>query len=114
MPLSSVALKTSHQWLEADGVEVPKLDTLTMSLPEDSLCYSRKTLQLAFARSMVLMNHLHEQMERYGLTKTYDVNRQDLIQYVHSNSFDFQFDYSVNELTAGSEKAASMNDLERQ
>lgn len=114
MPLSSVALKTSHQWLEADGVEVPKLDTLTMSLPEDSLCYSRKTLQLAFARSMVLMNHLHEQMERYGLTKTYDVNRQDLIQYVHSNSFDFQFDYSVNELTAVSEKAASMNDLERQ
>lgn len=114
MPLSSVALKTSHQWLEAEGVEVPKVDDLSMSLPKDSLCYSRKTLQTAFARSMVLMNHLQEQMEQYGLLAVYDVNREDLIQYVQSNSFDFQFDYSVKELTAASQEAANMDGLEQQ
>lgn len=114
MPLSSVALKTSHQWLEADGVEVPNVKELSMSLPEDSLCYSRKTLQTAFARSMVLMNHLQEQMEQYGLLQTYDVNREDLIQYVQSNSFDFQFAYSVRELTTASQEAANMDGLEQQ
>lgn len=114
MPLSSVALKTSHQWLEADGVEVPKVDAIAMSLSQDTLCYSHKTLQMAFARSMVLMNHLQEQMEQYGLLETYDVNREGLIQYVQSNSFDFQFAYSVKELSAISQEAANMDGLEQQ
>ena len=99
LPLSSVALKTSNQWLKEDGVEVPNLSDVLMHLPEDDFPYSRKVLETAFARSMVLMNHLHEEVEKQGLSAVYGTNRSDLMLYTQSNSFNYQFDYSVHELT---------------
>lgn len=99
LPLSSVALKASNQWLKEDGVEVPNLSDVLMHLPEDDFPYSRKVLETAFARSMVLMNHLHEEAEKQGLCSIYGTNRSDLMLYTQSNSFNYQFDYSVHELT---------------
>lgn len=109
LPLSSVALKTSNQWLEDDGVKVPDLSTVEMHLPKERFPYARKTLEMAFARSMVMMNHLQEEIEKHGLDTVYGANRDNLIQYCQSNSFDFQFDQSVGELT---ETASLAGDLD--
>lgn len=114
MPLSSVALKTSNQWLAKEDVEVPDLSQTQMNLPSDDLSYSRKVLETAFARSMVLMNHLHEEIEKHGLDRAYGTSREDLIQYVQSNSFQFQFDHSVNELTQAAKDATLMDNMENQ
>lgn len=114
LPLSSVALKTSNQWLKEDGVSVPDTSETQMHLPEDDFPLSRKVLELAFARSMVLMNHLQEEIEKHGLTDTYGTNREDLIQYCQSNSFNYQFHYSVNELTETAMASAKADSLENQ
>lgn len=103
LPLSSVALKTSHQWLQEDGVIVPDISSVDMHLPKAPFSYSRKVLETAFARNMVMMNHLQEEIEKYGLDEIYGSNRDELIQYCQSNSFDFQFDKSVSELSSVAE-----------
>lgn len=109
IPLSSVALKTSSQWLKEDGVDVPDISEVPMHLPSDDFPHSRKVLETAFARSMVLMNHLQEEIEKHGLDKAYGANREDLIRYCQSNSFDYQFKRSVHELTDVAERAAKMD-----
>lgn len=109
LPLSSVALKTSNQWLEDDGVRVPDISNVEMHLPKDRFPYARKTLEIAFARSMVMMNHLQEEIEKHGLDTVYGANRDNLIQYCQSNSFDFQFNQSIGELT---ETASLAGDLD--
>lgn len=114
MPLSSVALKTSNQWLAKEDVKVPDLSQVQMNLPSDELSFSRKVLETAFARSMVLMNHLQEEIEKHGLDRAYGASREDLIQYVQSNSFQFQFDHSVNELTQAAKEASLMDNMENQ
>ena len=108
LPLSSVALKTSNQWLSDDNVKVPDLSDCDMNLPPDDIPLSRSVLKTAFARSMVMMNHLHEEIERHGLDKTYEVNRSDLITYCQTKQFDFQFDRSVNELSTIAEESAGL------
>ena len=108
LPLSSVALKASCQWLNEDGVRVPDISQVPMHLPDEKLSGSRRVLEAAFARSMVLMNHLQNEIEKHGLDKVYGVNRGNLIQYCQSNAFDFQFDHSVRELTEVSQQARGM------
>lgn len=114
LPFSSIALKTSNEWLFRDGVDVPDLSSVQMNLPEEEFPYSRKVLEEAFARSMVLMNHLYEELEKHGLDRAYGANREDLIQYVQSDSFNFQFDHSVRELTETAKQAAMMDSMENQ
>lgn len=112
LPLSSVALKTSSQILAQEDIQVPDLSETRMNLPQEDIPFSRRVLKTAFARSMVLMNHLHEEIEKYGLDRAYGTNREDLIQYVTSNSFDFAFEHSVNELTEAAKDAVQMNTVE--
>lgn len=114
MPLSSVALKASNQWLKEEGVNVPDISETQMHLPEDEFPFSRKILEMAFARSMVLMNHLQEEIEKYGLADTYGTNREDLIQYCQSNCFNYQFSHSVHELTETAMKASNLDNLANQ
>lgn len=114
MPLSSVALKTSSQWLREDGVTPPETGNVPMNLPSEDFPHSRKVLETAFARSMVLMNHLQEEIKKHGLDAAYGTNREDLIQYCQSNSFNYQFRHSVNELTEVAERAADMDGALRQ
>lgn len=114
LPMSSVALKTSAQWLSEDGVKVPDLSGVPMHLPSDKFPYSRRVLETAFARSMVMMNHLQEEIEKHGLDSVYGANRDDLIRYCESNAFDFQFKKSVNELTEIAEKADGMDSAANQ
>lgn len=114
LPLSSVALKASSQWLKEDGVDVPDISKVPMHLPSDDFPHSRKVLEMAFARSMVLMNHLQEEIEKHGLDKTYGANREDLIRYCQSNSFNYQFKHSVHELTEAAERAADMDSVVNQ
>ena len=114
LPLSSVALKASNQWLSEEGVEVPDISATCMHLPDRPFSYSRKQLETAFARSMVLMNHLQNEIEKHGLADIYGANRSDLIQYCQSNSFCFQFDHSVTELTEAAICASGMDNLSNQ
>lgn len=114
MPLSSVALRSAHELLEKEDVSLPDLSGTDMHLPQRKLSMSVKTLQLAFARSMVLMNHLQEEIEKYGLDTIYETNRDDLIQYCGSRSFNYQFDYSVRELSHVADQSTNMNDFSNQ
>lgn len=111
LPLSSVALKASNQWLQEDGVNVPDISTVQMHLPDEAFPHSRKILQMAFARNMVMMNHLQEEIEKHGLDKVYGANRDQLLQYCQSNAFDFQFDRSVGDLTETAAQAVTKEPL---
>lgn len=114
LPLSSVALKTSSQMLSDEGVRTPDTEGIPMNLPSYEIPYSRKVLETAFTRSMVLMNHLHEEIEKYGLDRAYGTSREDLIKYVESNSFHFGFEHSVNELADVAKDAVILGGLEEQ
>lgn len=114
LPLSSLALKVSNQWLSMDGVTVPDLANTQMHLPSDDFSCSRKVLEVAFARNMVLMNHLHHELQKNGLDTAYGVNRADLLQYCETIAFDYSFNHSVNELTETAQAAAGMNTMEKQ
>lgn len=109
LPMSSVALKISDQICKSDGIKTPDITDLDMNLPQKSFCYSRKILENAFAKNMVLVNHLREEIEKHGLDATYEVNKNDLISYCQSKSFDYQFDHSVKELTEISSMAEGVD-----
>ena len=114
LPLSSVALKASSQWLKEDGVGVPDTSSVQMHLPEDNFFCPRRLLEMAFARSMVLMNHLQEEIEKHGLDSIYGTNREDLMGYCQSNDFNYQFDHSVKELSHTAMKVADMDGIANQ
>lgn len=98
LPLSSVALKASHTILGEDMV-VPDISDNMMGVPSDMSSYSLRTLEKAFTNSMVLMTHLNEMIKKHGLDQAYGMNKDHLLQYVGSNSFNNSFEHSVNELS---------------
>ena len=100
LPLSSVALKTSNL-LNEDTMDVPDISGITMNLPQDlnERSTSRKVLERAFTNSMVLMTHLGEMIDKHGFGETYGMNKDHLLQYVGSNSFNNSFEHSVGELS---------------
>ncbi len=111
LPLSSVALKTSHQWLTEEGVNCPDISDIPMNVPDKDFSVSREVLEKAFARNMTMMCHIQEEMKKHHLDETYAVHKDDLIQYCQSNSFSFQFNQSVDELNTVLEIAEGMDGL---
>ena len=111
MPLSSVALKLSNQMCKEDNIPTPDISDIDMHLPKSDFCYSRKILQNAFAKNMVLVNHLQEEIGKHRLNSTFEANKDDLIAYCQSKSFDYQFSHSVNELTEIAHAAYGMDDM---
>lgn len=95
--LSSIALRTSHMLLE-EQMQVPSLEGTYMNIPEEITTTSRRVLERAFSNSMVLMNHLQHEMEKFGLDKTYGIHKDDLLQHVSSNMFDAEFEHSISDL----------------
>ena len=111
LPFSSVALKMSREWLAEDNVRAPELPDTYMHVPKAPFSLSRRVLEQAFAKNMVMVNHLQEEIEKHGLDSVYNVNRDDLITYCQSHSFDYQFDRSVGELKDLAYEAADADGL---
>lgn len=112
LPLSSVALKTSNLLLEND-MEVPGISDLHMNVPQDlnESSSSRRTLEKAFANSMVIMTHLEKELKKSGLFEAYGVNKDQLLQYVGSNTFSNSFEHSINELNEVAQESSKFNEL---
>lgn len=111
LPLSSVAIKAGHQMLEADGVPVPDTSDVPMHVPKEPFAASRKVLEAAFAKNMTMLDHLQKEIEKSGLARVYGANRDDLISYCQSNSFDYSFNKSVNELSEAAEEAVNIGEV---
>lgn len=109
--LSSIALYTSCKMLE-DEMEVPDIQDIKMQTqPSKDVTISRQVLEHAFRNSMVLMNHMQEQIEKCGLAKTYGVNKDELIQHISTNMFEKAFVHSLRELEENSQDMVSNHEL---
>lgn len=60
--------------------------------------YTPDVLDTAFANRMFLLQRLLEELGKSGLAELYDVNKDELLQYVERHSFDYQINYTVEEL----------------
>lgn len=110
-PLSSVALRVSQELYP----ELEKhIDPIDMNTDGAEVNSSSKVLKLAWARSTILMNHLHEEMERYGIDKAYGVDRDDLRAYCTSRIGSAQFDRGIAELSEVAAHADGMDDFLKQ
>lgn len=112
MPLSSVALKSSNLLLK-DTMQVPDISNLHMNVPQDlnESSISRRTLEKAFSNSMVIMVHLERELKKHGLFEAYGVNKDQLLQYVGSNTFSNSFEHSVKELDGVAQDVSRFNEL---
>lgn len=97
MPMSSVALKASNE-LNKDEMDVPDLDGLHLNVPQEPTSRSRKVLERAFTRSMVMMTHLDGMIKKHGFDEAYGMNKDHLLQHVASDQFNHSFNRSVTEL----------------
>lgn len=110
-PLSSVALHASEELYPEMKIHIEPVPMNTDGV--ESECGS-KALKLAWARSTILMNHIHEELERYGIDKVFGVDRDDLRVYCTSQIGNAQFDRSLTELAGVACKAADMDGILRQ
>lgn len=107
-PLSSVALRASQELYP----EMAKyIDPIPMNTDGAEVSCSSKALKLAWARSTILMNHIHEELNKYGVGKAFAVNRDDLRAYCTSRIGDAQFDRSLAELAGVVQQASGMDGL---
>lgn len=111
LPLSSVALKASAEWLQEEGVSAPSVDEAAIHLPKESFGLSRRVLEAAFAKNVILVNHIQEEIEKHGLAEAYGANREELHSYCQSHSFDYAFDKSVTELGVVANEALKVDDV---
>lgn len=105
-PLSSVALRASQELYPETAVYI---DPVPMNTDGAEVNCEAKLLKLAWARSTILMNHIHEEMKRCGADKAFGVDRDDLRAYCTSHIGDAQFDRSIAELGALADKTAGMD-----
>lgn len=110
-PLSSVALRASQEMYPGIADEI---EPVPMNTDGAKVKCSSDALALAWSRSVILMNHLHEEMQKYGLDKAFGVNRDDLRSYCNSNIGDSQFDRNLAELGQAAETAQDMDSLVKQ
>ena len=110
-PLSSVALRASEELFP----EVkPQLAFVPMNTDGAEVSCGAKALRMAWARSTILMNHIHEEMQKMGITKAFGVSRDDLRAYCTSRIGSAQFDRSVSELADLGVEAQGMDALTKQ
>lgn len=110
-PLSSVALRASQEMYPGLGDVIEPVD---MNTDGAKIKCSSNALSLAWSRSVILMNHLHEEMQKYGLDTAYGVSRDDLRAYCNSNIGSAQFDRGIAELGQAAAVASDMDCLVKQ
>lgn len=107
-PLSSVHIKASEELF-------PKmkehLEPVVMNTDGYEPSCGVKMLKKAWERSTIMMNHIQEEMDRYGISKAFGVSRDDLRVYCTSRIGSAQFDRSVNELAELAHETAGMDGL---
>lgn len=109
--LSSIALDTSCEMLK-DEMSIPDMHHIQTQarLPKDRN-FSREVLEHSFRNSMVLMNHIQEQIEKCGLAETYGISKDELIQHVSTNMFEKAFVHSIRELEEDSKDMVNEHEL---
>lgn len=110
-PLSSVALHATE--LLYPEME-PIIEPIPMNTDGAKESPSSRMLKKAWARSTILMNHIHEELLACGAIKAFGINRDDLRVYCTSNIGSAQFDRSIAELADVACEAAGMDSLTRQ
>lgn len=107
-PLSSVALRVSQELYP----EMTKyIDPIPMNTDGAEISCGSKALKLAWARSTILMNHIHEELCKYGADKAFGIDRDDLRAYCTSRIGSAQFDRSISELGDVAHEAVGMDGL---
>lgn len=110
-PLSSVALRVSQELYP----EMAKhIEPIPMNTDGAEISCGSKALKLAWARSTIMMNHLQEEIQKYGVDKAFGVNRDDLRAYCTSRIGSAQFDMSIAELSGVAHEATGMDGLLKQ
>lgn len=107
-PLSSVALRASQELFPGISAEI---EPIPMNTDGADVKCSSNALMLAWARSTIMMNHIHEEMEKFGLDKAFGVSRDDLRAYCTSRIGVIEFDKSVAELADVADQAHDMDGL---
>lgn len=107
-PLSSVAICASEKLFPGTKEQ---LESVSMNTDGAEISCSSKALRLAWDRSTILMNHIHEELCKYGVDKAFAVDRDDLRTYCTSNIYSAQFDRSIAELSDVAQEAAGMDGL---
>lgn len=110
-PLSSVALHATELMFPEMKKHIEPIPMNTDGAEESP---SSRMLKTAWARSTILMNHIHEELKASGAIKAFGVNRDDLRVYCTSNIGNAQFDRSVAELTDVAAHAAGMDGWTKQ
>lgn len=110
-PLSSVALHATELLYPEMKEHIDPVPMNTDGCEESS---SSKMLKTAWARSVILMNHIHEELIASGAVKAFKINRDDLRVYCTSNIGNAQFDRSIAELSDVAQEAAGMDGLTKQ
>ncbi len=110
-PLSSVAVKVSEELYPGTQKH---LEPVPMNTDGAEISCGSKALKLAWARSTILMNHIHEELIASGAAKAYGINRDDLRAYCTSRIGSAQFDRSVAELGQLAHEAQGMDSPLRQ
>lgn len=110
-PLSSVALHATELLYPEMKKHIEPIPMNTDGVEESP---SARMLKAAWARSTILMNHIHEELIACGAVKAFGVNRDDLRVYCTSNIGNAQFDRSIAELGKVADVAAGMDSLTRQ
>lgn len=110
-PLSSVALRVSEELYP----ETKKhLEPVPMNTDGAEISCGPKMLKKAWERSVIMMNHIHEELTKYGVDKAFAVDRDDLRAYCTSRIGSAQFDRSIAELAEVAQEASGMDSLTRQ
>lgn len=110
-PLSSVAIRVSEE-LYPETKE--HLEPVPMNTDGAEISCGVKALRRAWERSTILMNHIHEELSKYGADKAYAVNRDDLRAYCTSRIGSAQFDRSIAELSEVAQEASGMDGILKQ
>lgn len=110
-PLSSVALYASQELYPETARYIDPIPMNTDGIKREC---SSKALRLAWDRSVILMNHIHEELEKSGAIKAFAVDRDDLRAYCSSNIGSAQFDRSIAELSEIAQDAAGMDGILKQ
>lgn len=110
-PLSSVAIKASEELFPNVKVQ---LEFVPMNTDGYEPSCGAKALKLAWARSTIMMNHIHEEMQKTGVAQAFGISRDDLRAYCTSRIGSAQFDRSVAELGELGVEAQGMDGLTKQ
>lgn len=110
-PLSSVAVRVSEELYP----ETKKhLESIPMNTDGAEISCGSEMLKRAWARSTILMNHIHEELQAHGIDKAFAMSRDDLRVYCTSRIASGQFDRSISELTEVAQEASGMDGLLKQ